>query len=105
MFLGIDLSHKGGVGIILAILAAATQYFQIKLSVPSLPPAEKDAKPSFKNDFGRSFNTQMRYILPVIVFGIGSSLPSAVALYWVTSNLFSITHELYVKRKAKEIVA
>lgn len=102
MFLGIDLTHKS---IILAVLAAATQYFQIKLSVPSLPPAEKDAKPSFKADFGRSFNMQMRYMLPVIVFGISFSLPAAVALYWITSNLFSISHELYVKQKAKEIKA
>lgn len=102
MFLGVDLANKG---IIFAVIAAATQYFQIKFSVPSLPPAEKDAKPSFKDDFGRSFNTQMRYMLPVIVFFIAFRLPSAVALYWITSNLFSITHELYVKRKAQEIKA
>ncbi|MEK7148494.1 MAG: YidC/Oxa1 family membrane protein insertase [Patescibacteria group bacterium] len=102
MFLGIMLSKKS---IILALLAAITQYYQIKLSIPAMAPAEKGAKPSFKDDFARSFNVQMRYMLPVIVFGISYSISAAVALYWTTSNLFSIGHELYVARKAKEIKA
>lgn len=101
MFLGILLSKKS---IILALCAATTQYFQIKLSVPPLPPAEKGDTPSFKNDFARSFNMQMRYMLPLIVFGISYSISAAIALYWTTSNLFSIAHELYVKHKAKEIM-
>ena len=100
MFLGIMLSKKS---IILALLAGITQYYQIKLSIPPMAPAEKGAKPSFKDDFARSFNIQMRYMLPVIVFGISYSISAAVALYWTTSNLFSIGHELYVKRKAEAI--
>lgn len=100
MFLGIMLSKKS---VILALIAAVTQYYQIKLSIPPLPPAEEGAKPSFKDDFARSFNLQMRYMLPVIVFGISYSISAAVALYWATSNLFSIAHELYVKRKAEQL--
>lgn len=100
MFLGVLLSKKS---LIFALFAATSQYFQIKLSVPAMAPAEKDAKPSFKDDFARSFNVQMRYMLPVIVFGISYSISASVALYWTTSNLFSIAHELYVKRKAEEV--
>ena len=99
-FLGFDLAHKS---VIFAAIAAISQYFQIKLSVPPIAPSEKGTKPSFKDDFARSFNVQMRYMLPVIVFGIGYSISAAIALYWTTSNLFSIAHELYVKRKAGEI--
>ena len=102
MFLGVMLSKKS---IIFALFAAVTQYYQIKLSIPAMAPAEKDAKPSFKADFARSFNVQMRYMLPVIVFGISYSISAAVALYWTTSNLFSVAHELYVKRKAEKIKA
>jgi len=102
VFLGIVLSKKS---IVLAFLAAITQYYQIKLSIPSMAPAEKGAKPSFKDDFARSFNMQMRYMLPIIVFGISYSISAAIALYWTTSNLFSIAHELYVKRKAEKLVA
>lgn len=100
MFLGIMLSKKS---IILALLAAVTQYYQIKLSIPPMKLVEKGAKPSFKDDFARSFNLQIRYILPVVVFGISYSISAAIALYWATSNLFSIGHELYVKRKASAI--
>ncbi len=100
MFLGTMLSKKS---IILALLAAITQYYQIKLSIPAMAPAEKGATPSFKDDFARSFNLQIRYILPVVVFGISYSISAAIALYWATSNLFSIGHELYVKRKAQSI--
>ena len=100
MFLGIMLAKKS---LILAILAAVTQYYQIKLSIPALPPIDKDAKPSFKDEFARSFNMQMRIMLPLIVFGVSYFISGAVALYWTTSNLFSIAHELYVKRKAETI--
>ncbi len=100
MFLGILLSGKS---IVLALLAAITQYYQIKLSIPPMAPAEKGAKPSFKDDFARSFNLQIRYILPVVVFGISYTISAAIALYWATSNIFSVGHELYVKRKAQAI--
>jgi YidC/Oxa1 family membrane protein insertase len=99
-FLGIDLAGKS---LILAIIAAITQYFQIKYSMPAPAPTDKSAKPSFKDDFAKSFNVQMRYMLPLIVLGISYSISAAIALYWTTSNLFSIAHELYVKRKAVEI--
>lgn len=100
VFLGVVLSSKS---VIFALLASITQYFQIKLSIPAMAPAEKGAEPSFKDDFARSFNVQMRYMLPVIVFFISYSISAAIALYWTTSNLFSIAHELYVKRKATEL--
>lgn len=96
VFLGIVLSKKS---IILALAAAVTQYYQIKLSIPPLPVQGADAKPSFKDDFARSLNTQMRFMLPLIVFGVSYSISAAIALYWTTSNLFSIAQELYVKRK------
>lgn len=102
MFFGILLSKKSAV---LALFAAIAQFYQIKLSVPAVTPNEKGATPSFKDDFARSMNVQMRYVLPVIVFGVSYSFSAAIALYWTTSNLFSVAHELYVKRKAAEIKA
>lgn len=97
LFFGILLSQKT---IVIAAIAAITQYYQIKLSIPATPAPAAGAKPSFKEDFARSFNIQMRYVLPIIVFAVSYSISAAIALYWATSNLFSIGHELYVKRKA-----
>lgn len=96
MFFGVLLSGKS---LIFAAIAAVSQYFQIKLSVPPVALVE-GAKPSFKDDFAKSFNVQMRYMLPLIVFGIAYKISAAVALYWATSNLFSISYELWVARKA-----
>jgi len=101
MFLGIILSSKS---IILAGIAALTQFYQIKLSIPPVAPLAEGTKPTFKDDFAKSFNVQMRFMLPLIVFGVSYSISAAIALYWTTSNLFSIGHELFVKRKAEEIL-
>lgn len=101
MFLGIILSSKS---FILATIAAITQYYQIKLSVPPVPLLAEGVKPTFKDEFAKSFNLQMRYMLPLIVFGVSYSISAAIALYWATSNLFSIGHELFVKRKANEVL-
>jgi membrane protein insertase Oxa1/YidC/SpoIIIJ len=96
-FFGVNLSQKS---IVFAALAAIAQFFQIKLSVPPPAPLAEGTTPSFKDDFARSFSSQMKYMLPIIVFGVSYSISAAVALYWTTSNAFSIGHELYVKRKA-----
>ena len=103
LFFGfVDISQKN---IFIALFAGASQYFQIKLAMPStLQQKEKTEKPSFKDEFAKSFQTQARYVFPVMVFFLSYKVfPAAVALYWVTSNLFSIGHELFVRRKAKTI--
>lgn len=100
-FLWVNLTEKS---IIFAVIAAVTQYFQIKLSMPPSAPAPEGAPRSFKDDFARSFNVQMRFMLPLIVFGVSYSISAAVALYWATSNLFSIGHEFYVKKKALTVI-
>jgi len=61
-------------------------------------------KMSFKDEFARNMSIQMRYVLPVFIFFISYSISAAVALYWATNNLFSVTHELIVKKKADKIV-
>lgn len=97
-FLGLlEVSEKSA---ILALFAGITQYFQIKLSLP--PMKERPEKPSLKDDLARSFNIQMRYVMPFIVFFISYAISAAIALYWTTSNLFSICQEIFVRRKIKE---
>jgi len=99
-FLGfIDIGAKS---IFLALLAGVTQYFQIKLSLPPMKPRENKT-PSLKEDLARSFNIQMRYIMPIIVIVISYVISAAVALYWTTSNLFAIGQEIYVRKRIKQV--
>lgn len=92
-FLGYDLTAAS---IIFALIAAVTQYLQIRYSMPVQPKSET---PSFSNDLARSMSLQMRYVLPVIIFFIAWKLSAAVALYWIISNIFTIGQELYVRRE------
>lgn len=98
-FLGfLDLTQKS---IVLALAAAATQYFQIKLSMPAPPPPLKPGeKQTFQEEFMRNMSTQMRYIFPVMVFIIAYTISSAIALYWTVSNIFMIGQELWARKKA-----
>lgn len=95
-FLGlIDITTKS---ITLAFLAAVSTFVQFKVSM-------KEQKAPTGNSFGdnlaKSMQTQMKYFFPVIVFFISYSISGAIALYWLTTNLFSIGQELFVRKKLK----
>lgn len=95
-FLG--LIDIGGKSLFLAILVGATQFYQMKLAVPPLPP-RGEGKPSMKDELSRSMNVQMRYVMPVFVAVIAYSISGAIGIYWTTSNLFAIGQELYLRKK------
>lgn len=98
LFLGsFDLTQTS---VLLAALAALTQFVQAQLAIPPVPKAAPGEEPSFKNEFARSMNVQARFILPIFIFFVGLKFTAALALYWITGNLFSIAHELYIRRLA-----
>ncbi|MEK7586446.1 MAG: YidC/Oxa1 family membrane protein insertase [Patescibacteria group bacterium] len=83
----------------LALMVGLTQFIQISLSMPYQPtPAKKiNSEANFGEDFKSMMGWQMRYIMPVFIIFVSLGLPSAVTIYWVTSNLFSVGHELIKK--------
>jgi YidC/Oxa1 family membrane protein insertase len=95
-FLGlIDITGKS---IWLAALAGVTQFFQIKLSMPELPPRDPNAAPDLKEDFMRNMQLQMRYVMPVIIFFAAYFISAAIALYFFVSNVVALAQEYYVRR-------
>lgn len=99
MFLGlIDIHDRN---YILAILVGVTQFVQMYLAIPPLPPEDVTKEKTFASDFARSMNIQMRYIMPMVTLIIAATLPAAISLYWITSNVFAIGHELFVRRLLK----
>lgn len=96
LFLGvIDIAGRS---LPLALLAGVTQFFQATYAMPAPPPREPNAEPNFKDDFQRTMHTQMRFVLPVVIFFVAYTISAAVALYFVVSNVFGIAQELYVRR-------
>ncbi|HEV7702337.1 MAG TPA: YidC/Oxa1 family membrane protein insertase [Candidatus Paceibacterota bacterium] len=96
VFLGIlDISQKS---IILAILAGVSQYAQAYfMPKPTVTTGSSNTN-SFAESFSKSMNMQMKYVFPFIVAFIAYRISGAVALYWITSNLFAVCQQLYAKR-------
>jgi len=92
--------NMSGRSLLLAAMAGISQYFQIKYSLP--PMKDRTENASLKDDLARSFQLQMRYFLPFFIFIFSYFISAAVALYWVTSNMFAIGQEIIIRRKIKE---
>lgn len=101
MFLGLVDLH--GKNIIIAILAGVTQFIQMKIVLPKQSPSATPSGTGFKDQMMKTMNLQMKYFMPVFVAFISYTISAAVALYWTTSNIFTIIQEIVVRRKlAKE---
>jgi len=97
-FLGVlDISKKS---LILAILAGVSQYLQAHFMPKSATPSVVSGSPaSFSDSFSKSMQMQMKYIFPFVIAFIAYSVSGAVALYWITSNLFMVAQQIYVKKE------
>jgi len=102
-FLGfVDITAKS---LILALLTGVTQYIQTDLTLPKtvVKSENKDKQADFKDSFTQSLNFNMRYLMPIFITYIAYTLSSAIALYWMTSNLFAIAQELYIRKYYKKV--
>ena len=95
IFIGlIDISKKGNW--ILALLAGAFQFYQSKMMLDQQknirPAPVKSATP----DFSTAMTQQMTYIMPAVTVFISYTLPAGLALYWITTTVFSIIQQRIV---------
>jgi YidC/Oxa1 family membrane protein insertase len=95
-FIGmIDITEKS---ILLALGAGVTQFIFVSLSMPKLPPKVEGEEPNMKDDFMRNMQTQMKYVMPVLITVIAYTISAAIALYFLVSNLTSIAQEFYIRK-------
>jgi len=87
--------------VILAILAAGAQFLQGKYAMP-IPAARKDESTSEK--FNRSMAMQMRYMLPIFIGGIAYVSSGAIALYFITTSLFTLAQELLIRKMPQTVI-
>ena len=91
-FLGIlDISKTS---IFMAVVAAASQYVQLRYSLASQPQA---AMTNGADNPTAAMSKQMRYIMPVMIFILAFRFPAAISLYWTIGNLFMLGQELFVR--------
>ncbi len=89
-FLGlVDLSEPH---ILFAVLAAAGQYLQMKMTMPKPTAKKEEEKP-------KAMQSQMTYFLPGFTFIILLRLPAVVGLYWLVTVAFSVFQQYIVKKE------
>ncbi len=91
----LDLARRS---IMLGVLAAVSQYFQIKLAMPDAPPGDEP-------EFSRVMRVQAPFLFPAVIFIAALSSPAALGLYWTVLNVFGIVQELIVKKLWKRSVS
>lgn len=87
----IDLSSRN---LIIVLLAAGAQYYQSKLMLPPKAANPKDASAA------ESMARNMLYMGPIftIIFLYVFNLPSAVAIYWLTTSAFSAIQQIVINK-------
>ena len=95
---GIDIGAKS---IPLALLTALTQFLQAHFATPPQRPRAAGAPVSFGDDMARGMQFQMKYILPLFIGFVAYHVSGAIALYFITSNLFAVGQELFLRRKLR----
>jgi len=95
-FIGlIDITERS---VFLALAAGITQYIHVNFVMPQPTPVKEGEKADFQTELMNNMQTQMKYVMPIMITGIAYFISAAIALYFVVSNLFSVFQELYVRR-------
>jgi YidC/Oxa1 family membrane protein insertase len=95
-FIGlIDLTKSSPV---LAILAAAAQYFQTKMLMAKQATVST-ANTSDQPDMAQIMSKQMLYLGPLLTLFIGIKFPAGLSLYWLTSTVFMLLQQIYMQGK------
>lgn len=106
--------HQGGVEfflIALALLAAITQYFMSKQTMPHQESKKRlrdimaeaaDGKQANQSEMNAAVMGKMTKILPVFMFFVMISVPGALALYYAVSNMVAVGQQAYLLKKDEE---
>ncbi len=91
-----DVTQKN---IFIALLAGLSSYMLARRQTASMVSGKKPEEETMQDQFAKSMRLQLLYVLPIIIAFSGSILPSALGLYWLTSNVVSFLQDVYIKRK------
>ena len=93
---------------ILPVVAAASQFLLGVMLMPAVKTdalkekasktvTDKDDKSALDTDaMAKTMQSQMVFVMPVFTLFLALRFPSGLALYWVTSTLFSLAQQYYV---------
>lgn len=90
------LFKVAGFGVpVLAVLSAATTYYQMKMINPK-------SNNKGKEDATQQTQKMMTNMMPIMFGWITLSVPSGLALYWVVGNVFTIIQQYFMMKPSVE---
>lgn len=95
-FLG--LINLGEASVVLALIAAGTQYLQTKIALGDTQKAGNEPTAKAQRTTGKF----MLVFGPVLTVAILSGLPSALGLYWTVSNIFSLAQQTFINSQLEK---
>lgn len=81
---------------IMAVIAGALQFVQSKMMLSKTKKSNTSGKGIA--DMSGMMGKQMTYLMPALTVFIALSLPSGLALYWITTTLFAIGQQYVIMR-------
>ncbi len=96
---------------IIALIGAGTQYIMSKQIMPKNVPKRKlrdimseaaDGKKHDQSDMNQAVSNNMMKFMPIMMFFIMISLPGAIALYYVVSNMVAVAQQAYILKEDEE---
>jgi YidC/Oxa1 family membrane protein insertase len=98
--------------VLLAVIAAGTQYVMSKQTMPQADNKKKrlrdvmaeaaDGKQANQSEMNAIVMSKMIKVLPFFMFFIMISVPGALALYYAVSNLVAVAQQSFLLRKDEE---
>ena len=92
-----DVTHTKN--IFIAILVGLSSYTLARRQTVGMVTEKKSHEESFQDQFMKSMKIQLLYVLPVIIGVSSFALPSALGLYWFTTNIIGYLQDVYMKNK------
>lgn len=97
--------------ILLAIVAAATQYIMSKQTMPQTENKKRlrdimseasEGKQADQSEMNAIVMSKMIKVLPIFMFFVMITVPGALALYYAVSNLVAVAQQSYLLKKDEE---
>lgn len=90
-----DLSEKDAT-LVMPIIAGVTSFLQSYLSF------KNPASSAMQNEQVAQTNTSMMIIMPIMIFMLSRNFQSALTLYWIAGNIFSIITQLITNNSIRK---
>lgn len=105
---GVDMTFLGTLNLressaVLVILAGLAQFWQAKMTTPPSTRSAHSGQAATqgKPDFSSMMQKQMLYFMPLFTVFILWRMPSAIALYWLATTLFTVLQQYFTLKKKK----